>query len=92
MLAAMAADDKHNKVSAIFLCGYVNDNMAEVARVPIWALRADCPVQSSRLIQMRGPPRCRESRSMGSKGVLRCAKRRRGKRERCMTTPVRNSE
>ena len=32
VLAAMAAEDKRNKVSAIFLCGYVNDNMADVIK------------------------------------------------------------
>ena len=32
VLAAMAAEDKRNKVGAIFLCGYVNDNMAEVIK------------------------------------------------------------
>ena len=32
VLAAMAADDKRNKLSAIFLCGYVNDNMYDVIK------------------------------------------------------------
>lgn len=32
VLAAMAADDKKNKVAAIFLAGYVNDNMSGVIK------------------------------------------------------------
>ncbi|MCM3872450.1 MAG: alpha/beta fold hydrolase [Pyrinomonadaceae bacterium] len=32
VLAAMAGEDKRNKVAAIFLAGYVNDNLAEVIK------------------------------------------------------------
>src|SRR6185312_6240592 len=46
------------------------------------------PVQSSRLIQRRGPLRCFDSRSIGSRGVSRWAKRKRGNRERCMSVPA----
>jgi hypothetical protein len=42
------------------------------------------PVQSSRLIQISGPPRSRLSRSSRSSGVGRWARKTRGKRARCM--------